>query len=496
MPRIGAGILLGVLLMTPLARGSEPPATAAPSPEAKAEGPEALREVQPIDLGAALRLAGVDNPQILIAQQRVVLAVAVRQFAAAQILPTLHAGTNFDAHTGSLQQSSGRIIKVDRAALYVGGGANAVAAGTVGIPGVVYNFNASEAFFGFLQTRQLVERQRLLSVAVRNEMLRRVVVAYLDLLRAESRRSVALLNRDQAAEVARLTAANARAGTVAQADADRAATELANRQEDLVEWTADTVAASAALAELLSLDAAIQLHPAQDRVVPMPIVPDPIPLPELLAIAMVQRPELGAQQAAIRQSLLALREAKLLPFSPNVIFGYSGGSFGGGSNTASLPPLSKPRFGSFAPREDLDVVMYWSIQNLGIGNRALVRAADSRLSIAELERVAILNDVREQVASAFIRAKARFEQMAANERAVQTGIDAFDEDMTRIRGGRGLPLELLESFRLLAQARADYVDAIMAYNRAQLELYVALGQPPADVLARPATSPIPEKAKE
>src|SRR5690348_3125035 len=40
--------------------------------------------LMPIDLGAALRLAGVENPEILIAQQRVVLAVAERQFAAAQ----------------------------------------------------------------------------------------------------------------------------------------------------------------------------------------------------------------------------------------------------------------------------------------------------------------------------------------------------------------------------------------------------------------------------
>src|SRR5581483_3164092 len=50
----------------------------------------------PIELGSALRLAGVYNPQILIARQRVVEAMALRQYAAAQILPSLHAGTSFD----------------------------------------------------------------------------------------------------------------------------------------------------------------------------------------------------------------------------------------------------------------------------------------------------------------------------------------------------------------------------------------------------------------
>ena len=219
---------------------------------------------------------------------------------------------------------------------------------------------------------------------------------------------------------------------------------------------------------------------------PLPVVPDPIPLPELLAVAMVQRPELGAQQAAIRQSLLALRAAKVLPFSPNVLFGYSAGTFGGGSNTASLPPLNQPRFGNFGSRDDLDVVLYWSIQNLGVGNRALIRGANSRLSIAELERVAVLNDVREQVASAYVRIGARFDQIAANEQALGSGAAAFAEDMARVRGRQGLPLELLESLRLLAEARTNYIDAIVGYNRAQLELYVALGQPPADMPARRA----------
>src|SRR5690349_3646860 len=42
--------------------------------------------VRPIDLNTALRLAGVQNPQLMIARQRVVEAAALRQLAAVQIL--------------------------------------------------------------------------------------------------------------------------------------------------------------------------------------------------------------------------------------------------------------------------------------------------------------------------------------------------------------------------------------------------------------------------
>jgi hypothetical protein len=43
----------------------------------------------------------------------------------------------------------------------------------------------------------------------------------------------------------------------------------------------------------------------------------------------------------------------------------------------------------------------------------------------------------------------------------------------------------LNSFDLLANARVEYVDAIVDYNRAQFAMFVALGQPPANSLARP-----------
>ena len=47
---------------------------------------------------------------------------------------------------------------------------------------------------------------------------------------------------------------------------------------------------------------------------------------------------------------------------------------------------------------------------------------------------------------------------------------------------------MLDSLRLLARSRQAYLDAIIEYNRAQFELYVAIGQPPADYLARPVPS--------
>jgi outer membrane protein TolC len=187
----------------------------------------------------------------------------------------------------------------------------------------------------------------------------------------------------------------------------------------------------------------------------------------------------------------------VLPFTPNVIMGFSAGDFGGGSNLISTPPgfvagngqlTTGPRFGNFDGRTDLDVVVFWTFRNLGVGNLAMVRAADSRVRQMRFRELETLNQVRAEVAEAKARVDARFLQIDAAEKAVRSGTEGYAEDLTRIvKGGPGLgqPLELLDNYRLLAQSRYAYLDAIVDYNRAHFQLWVALGRPPANALAHP-----------
>jgi outer membrane protein TolC len=448
----------------------------------------------PIDLGSALRLAGVENPELLLARERIAESTAIRQLAVAQLLPNLNVGTDYDAHQGALQQSAGNVIQVNRDSMYVGLGANAIGGGTVNIPGLSYNMNIGETWYGFLITRQRVTTARAASDAVRNDVLLRVCLAYLELLRAEGHRAIAKKNRVEAAEVARLTADYAEAGQGRKADADRAEVELKKRDAELTGAEGDTLVASARLAQLLNLDPSTRLKPIDGWVVPAPIVPDPIPLPELLAIALLQRPELAARRSEVRAALYQLSLEKILPFAPNVLLGFSAGGFGGGSNLISSPEgfingsgvrQVGPRFSDLEDRTDFDVVVFWTFRNMGIGNLALVRAADSRARQSRLRELETLNLVRAQVAEAHGWVAARFLQIDAGEKAVRASEGAYERDFLRIRRGQGLPLELIDSLRLLGRSRYEYLDSIIEYNRSQFQLWVSLGRPPADVLARP-----------
>ncbi len=445
-------------------------------------------EVRPIDLMTTLRLANVENPELNVARRRILEAAALRQLAAAYFLPSINPGVSYDSHTGVLQQSNGNILSVNRSSVYVGAGSNAVAAGTVSIPGVYYYGNVGVGIYAYLASRQVVQQRESQSIAVRNQMLLQVAVGYSELLRAEGQRAARIQARDEARVIAKLTADYARAGQGRVADANRATTVLARWESKIQASEAEILTASARLCQLVNVDPSIRLHPTDAVLVPQPIVPDPMPLSELIALGLLRRPELAAQRAAIEAAFLTLGGMKIMPFSPTFLLGFSAGGEGGGSN------LVRPIFGGFSGREDLDAIMYWTIQNLGLGNLALIRGADARLQINQFQQVELLNMVRAEVAEAYARSHARYAQIGTYEDAVRSGYLSFHEDLDRTRlmvgreGARAsnvLPIELLNSFQLLADARLDYIDAIIDYNEAQFAMYVALGQPPADALAHP-----------
>lgn len=435
--------------------------------------------IRPIDLNTSLRLAGVQNPQLMIARQRVVEAAALRQLAAAQILPSLNLGMNYDSHTGPLQQSNGNILSVNRSAMYVGAGSGAIAASTVNVPGVLLEGNVAVGVYNYLTSRQVVAARQFATEAIRNQTFLQTTLAYSELLRSEGRRAVAIQVRDEAKLVAQLTAAYANAGQGRDADAHRALTELEARETDIQGAEGAMLVSSARLCYVLNLDPSVRLHPTDAWVVPHPVVPDPIPVSQLIALGLLQRPELKERRAVIREAFLALEGAKVLPFSPTILIGYSSGGFGGGSN------LVRPVVGGFGGRSDFDVMAYWTLQNLGVGNLSLINLAKARLGVTKYQEIAVLDMVRAEVAEAYAKTHARFVQIGTSERAVQSGTRGFREDLIRIENSVAPAIETLDSLRLLARARYAYLDSIVDYDRAQFELYVALGQPPADALAHP-----------
>jgi outer membrane protein TolC len=425
-----------------------------------------------LDLETALGLAGVENPTIALAAEAVRASQAALLQARAILLPDLDAGTSFDLHRGNLESARGVIRDVNRESLYAGAGASAVGAGTVTIPGVRLLAHVADAIFEPHIARQRVVGRSLDAEATRNAVLLDVVSRYFDLAGAQASLEAIHQSQGEVGEVVRLTANFARAGQGREGDAERARTEALLLQGAEQAAEEEVAVATAALARLLSMDPAVRLH----------TTPGPMPLVELVdlgggleplvEVAVRNRPEVGARTADVVLNATRLRQERVRPLVPFLYAGFSAGTFGGGSD------VTDPRFGSFSRRTDFDVLAVWRLDNLGLGNLAVQRRVRAELNEAEAERLRVIDVVRREVAEAYALSEARRREVEAAGRQVRTAEEGYRLDLERSRNLQGRPIEVLNSANLLNAARQEMIRAIVSYNQAQFQLFVALGQPP------------------
>jgi outer membrane protein TolC len=471
--RAGGERLVTRILCGPEAAALRPVAGSANSEKPLADAP-AIPPTPEVTVGLeeAFLMAGVDNPTIALAQEAVRASQAQQLQARALLLPSLHAGMDFNLHQGSLQASSGLIRDVDRQSLYVGGGAASVGAGTVTIPGVLVFAHLADAVYEPRATRQLVTARSFDAQAVQNTILLEVATRYFALLGAEEGLRALRQSESELAELVRLTANFARTGQGRTGDAERARSEalLLHGVEQHAEE--ERAVAAAELARLLSFDPSVRLR-GPDSPIPLVELIDPRdPLDKLVAIALRNRPEMGARTAVIAANATRLREEILRPFLPVVTVGFSSGEFGGGSN------MTDTSFGHFNGRTDFDVSAFWSLESFGLGNLALQRRRRAEVNEAAADRLQVVNQIRREVAEAYALSAARRRQLEVARRQLQTAEEGYRLDLLRSRELEGRPIEVLNSLNLLTAARQEFIRVLVEYNQAQFQLFVALGQPP------------------
>src|SRR6202012_5269513 len=108
-------------------------------------------------------------------------------------------------------------------------------------------------------------------------------------------------------------------------------------------------------------------------------------------------------------------------------------AFGGGSNI--IAGSGGAQFGNFANRNDEDIVLYWSIRNLGLGNKALIKAATARMAVADFERTGRFNAIRAEVAQAYSMTQTAAAQLDIRHRAVTTSDRGYRSDLERTKAG-------------------------------------------------------------
>lgn len=436
-------------------------------------------ETSIIDLMTALRLAEMSNPQIAIARTTIQQAVARQIAAKSLVLPHLRAGSNFHLHNGILQNSFGLMRKVNARSFYLGGGARTLAAETVGFPAVQIAVHLGDALYEPLAAKQLIFTRQFEAQATSQEIFLEVANRYLEIMSAEAELKALRQSEVELAEIVRLTAAYARTGVGKDSDMRRARTEalLVRVEEERAQER--LVVASAELARVLHLDPSVQLRTPAGAIARVDLVDPQSLLPDLVSIAQRARPDLVARSSEIERRDILHRQTKSHPFFPDLLVNFSGGAFNGWTNRLDLVPQQfSPGWQPFLGRDDFDVLCFWTLDNGGVGNIVKTRQARNDRDLASLEWQRARALAERQVVEAYGRVQQTSEAIRLSEDRLAQAERGLQEEITRIRGAEGLPLEVLDSMNLLIQARNALIQATIAYDRAQFDLFVAIGQSP------------------
>jgi outer membrane protein TolC len=494
--RFGGRPILGITLLVclagqgefglgqgpPQAKHEVPPPAAAPEalppPHPVVDGADSPfpcgTELLPIDLPTALQLVNGNNPTIQLARLRTDEAYARIRQAQVAWLPNLDLAPSYYRHDGELQNSMGLVFGTSKSNVAVTGGP-------------VFDVDTSVGLFAPLIARQLARAQTAETQATINDTQLRVALAYLDLLQAYGQLAVnrdilardeEVLRRAEAAQQAELSKTGA--------DINRARTEYQLRLQERITLKGQVRVASARLARLLLLKPTVALEPAEPSVVPVTLVPDDACIDDLVAKALQYRPEVIRSQSYVDAGRTRWKQSRLRPLLPHLQVAYTAGGFGGGQDSD---------INNFKGRGDGTAQAVWQLDNLGFGNKAANRIRGIEIDEAVAQVVEVKAEVAEEVTEAAQIARARLEALASGQEAIRQAVEMFRK-LDLISFGMNGPNKQLDSVepllavQALAQARFQYLNEVVDYNRAQFQLYRALGSPPAEALGQGCVVPV------
>src|SRR5207253_3200549 len=181
-----------------------------------------------------------------------------------------------------------------------------------------------------------------------------------------------------------------------------------------------------------------------------------------------RRPELAESRSLIEQAIDRLRRERYAPLLPSMILGVSQSAYGGGPSSTLT---------DFDGRLDLDANAFWELRNFGFGEAAAREGARSRVEQAQLRQIEVMDRVAREIIEAQVQSQSLHVQIAVAQSAISIASDSYRRNVERIRGGQGLPLEVLQSLQALDVSRREYLRTVSDYDEWQFRLYRALGCP-------------------
>jgi hypothetical protein len=450
----------------------------------------------PINLATALRLSDARPLIVAAAQASAWVAEAKYQKAKVLWLPAFMMNAAYYRHDGYGPDFVGGVN--------IPQGENAFGQNAPGSLGKPLNQNLNwfisgvslyevialtDAIFQPLASRQELKAKRWDIQTAKNEALLETARSYFNVHHYRGRYTGGLYCVEQGRKLI-AAIAHLSKDLVQPVEVDRARNLLAFLEEQAVSDRENWRIASADLTQVLRLDPRAVVEPLESDHLQFTLIDPTRSLDDLIPIGLTNRPELAAQQAVIQAALVRIRQEKMRPLIPSIII--TGFQTPGGMTTQAgiFGTGNDGKLNLWSFRDDISTQVVWQLQNLGLGNLALIKRRRGEQSRA----TAALFQIQDMVAAEITQSQANLQSAGARvvqaERSLRASLITFQKNLEGLgqtqRFGNVLepinrPQEVVYALKLLKFTFDEYFSTVAEYNTAQFQMFHALGYPAREI---------------
>ena len=433
----------------------------------------------PINLATALRLS--DARPLIVAAAQASVWVAEAELTRAKVLwvPSFMIGNDFIRHDGGGPDFNKGVMTVNSTNFDYAGA------------GFWQNVNFTDIIFQPLVARQNLNSRQLDIQTAKNDVLFQTADTYFLVHQFRGMYSGALYAVERGHDLVDRILHMSK-DLVPADEVDRARNVVADLEQQATSAREMWRMHSADLTQVLRLDPRTVVVPLEHDHLQITLIDPSQSIKDLMRIAVNNRPEIASRRALVMAAEANVRREKMRPILPVFLlngFQAAGmylqfGMFGLGPNSS---------VNQWFGRSDASFQLMWQFDALGIGNLARIKDKRGQESRAIID----LFHWQDQVAADVTRALARVQSAAARvsqaDRALRSAIITFNGNFEGLKQTMRFedvlvlvyrPQEAVYSLELMKIALDEYFTTVAEYNRAQFELFHALGYPAAEIALR------------
>jgi outer membrane protein TolC len=439
----------------------------------------------PINLSTALRLA--DARPLVVAAAQAGSWVAEAQLQRAQLLwvPQFNLGAVYYRHDGFGPDFNFGVNNPSYGGPTPGGPLNQNLNYFYGYGSFYQSVNLTDAIFEPLAARQALDAQRMDIQTAKNDALLATANAYFDVHRDRGVYAAARQVVERAEKlVDRIDQLSK--DLVPEIELHRAKRILAVMQQREVAAREMWRVSSANLTQVLRLDPTAVIVPLEPDHLQITLIDPARPIDELVAIGVFHRPEIASTRSRVQAAEVRVRREKNRPLLPLVLitgFQTPGGMisqfgiFGDGADSS---------MNNWSFRNDVSFQLVWQLEGLGFGNLARIKEQRGEESKATVQLFRQQDAVAAEVTAAQARVQAASVRVPQADRELREAIINYDGnyeglgETTRFENVLYQvirPQEAVKALDKLMKAYEQYFTTVADYNKAQFELFHALGYP-------------------